>query len=221
MPLALKTKITKYLAVGFVLVVLFSTVAGVYFLLRSRRTQVVSAAARLSKNLFPSESVREISLQLGWQLAKAKEYKAALKVFEEVLLSEPTNVSVLNNLAYVAAETGDLRLAAEYLQTALQISDKCAECLNNLGSVLLKQGKAAEARPNFEQAIQIDPAAIDPKLNLAVLFEGQSDWASALEWYRMVEPQLQDAELKKWVNLRIIWMAEISPTGMRKIASEK
>jgi len=182
---------------------------------------VMTASVRLSKTILPARTAKEMNADLAVRLAQSKQYPAARKVFEEILLSEPTNVSILNNIAFVSAEMGDVPRAIEYLQTALQVSEACAECFNNLGSLLHKQGKGIEAKSNFERAVKLDPFYVDPKLNLGVLLEESSDWTGAYEWYRQAEPGIKDPELKKWVGVRIIWMSEISTANKRQIAGEK
>ena len=182
---------------------------------------LLTATVRLSKSILPAGTARDWNMELGVRLAKAKHFPAARKIFEEILLLEPTNVSLLNNIAYVSGEQGDYARALEYLQTALQVSETCAECFNNVGTILHKQGKSAEAKTAFERAMKIDANYIDPKLSLAVLFEEESDWQGALDMYRQVENVIQDPEIKKWVSTRALWMSEISQTTKRQVAGEK
>jgi len=182
--------------------------------------EMLTASVRLSKTILPAGTARDWNAELGVRLAKSKQYGAARKVFEEILLLEPTNISLLNNVAFVCGEQGEFARAAEYLATALQVSENCAECYNNMGSLMYKQGKKAEAKANFERATKIDGNYIDPKLNLAVLLEEESDWLGALEWYRQVAPLLQDPEVKKWVDGRAAWMLEIAQSTKRQIAGE-
>jgi len=186
----------------------------------TKTEDLLTASVRLSKTILPAGTARDWNAELGVRLAKSKQYGAARRVFEEILLLEPTNVSLLNNIAFVCGEQGDFARAAEYLQTAIQVSENCAECFNNLGSLLYKQGKKAEAKTNFERATKIDGNYVDPKLNLAVMLEEESDWPGALEWYRQVVPLLQDPEVKKWVDGRAAWMLEIAQSTKRQVAGE-
>ena len=206
----------------------FLIAIGAMFVMRSREKPtgpvaqaVMAASVRLSKTILPSGTAKEMNMQLALRLAQTKQFAAARKVFEELLLGEPTNVSLLNNIAYVSGEMGDYPRAGEYLQTAIQVSEACAECLNNLGAVLYKQGKKDEAKQSFEKAAKIDPTYVDPKLNLAVLLEENSDWSGALEWYRQAEPGIKDPEIKKWVSMRAVWMAEIATANKRQVAGER
>lgn len=175
-------------------------------------------APRLSKNIFPLGGLTSMSLAVAAHLAQVKQYEAAKKIFAEVLATEPTNVSVLNNLAYIAGEQDQLPRAAEYLMTAIQVSDHCAECFNNLGSVLSKQGKWSEAKQNFQRALALNPKYVDAQLNLAVLSEQQADWPSAADAYRQAEPLITDPEVKKWVSSRAVWLSEIEQATKRDLA---
>jgi tetratricopeptide (TPR) repeat protein len=182
------------------------------------REQVITNCYRFSKSVFAPPVLNAVALKLGIDYAKKKQYSLAKKIFEEVLASEPTNASVLNNLAFIAGEENDL---AKYLRTSVMISGSCAECMNNLGSVLFRQNKPDEARKMFEDAAKLDPKYIDPRLNLAMLLEEKAEWSSALEMYRQAEPHIIDAELKRTVNQRSSWMAEIAQNSKRNVAQDK
>lgn len=195
-----------------------------YLLVRTDNPDVLVTGARLSKSLLPSASGSELSFQLGMRLVAAKKFAEAKRVFEDLLVAEPQNVSVLNNLAYLLGELGNLGSAAEYLQTALQIQPTCSECLNNLGSLQQRQGRTKEALENFQKAAASDPNHPDPRLNLAVLYEDQGDWTQALEWYKQAEARISDPKARKWVTLRALWMTELqsgSAASVRKLAGDK
>jgi Tfp pilus assembly protein PilF len=181
----------------------------------------VTDCLRFSRNLFPGKTGRELSVKLGVSLLQKKDYLEAKKVFEEVLMEEPTNVSVLNNLAYIAGELNEEARAIEFLRTALQINDQCAECSNNLGNLLFKQGKIEEARKLFAKATTISPNYLDAHLNLAVLSEDQSDWSTAAASYKEALSRTTDPDLKKIISQRVLWMTEISQNTARALAGEK
>lgn len=177
---------------------------------------------RLSRSVLSLGDTRDWNVNLGVKLAKAKHYSAARKVFEALHLIEPDNASVLNNLAFVTAEMGDVPKAIEYLQLAVQAAgDSCAECHNNLGSLLLKQEKIAEAKGAFEKAARIDGNYVDAKLHLAMLAEQESDWSGALEWYRQAMGLVEDPELKTWIASRASWMVEITTSTKRQVSGGK
>jgi tetratricopeptide (TPR) repeat protein len=193
-----------------------------YMLVRTEKPEVLVVGARLSKTLLPGAKGAELSFRLAMRLVDSKQYAEAKKVFEDILVAEPQNVSVLNNLAFLLGELGNYGSAAEYLQTALQINPSCAECLNNLGTIHQRQGRTKEAADSFERAASLDPNHPDPRLNLAVLYEEQGDWAAALDWYKQAEPRVQDPKQRKWVTLRALWMTELQQNSqVRKVAGEK
>lgn len=185
------------------------------------KEEILTASVRLSKSILPSGTAKEWNAELAIRLVKSKQFGAARKIFEELLLSEPTNVALLNNIAYVSGEQGDFTRAAEYLQTALQVSDNCAECHNNLGSLFYKQGKKEEARAAFDKATKVDGNYLDAKLNLAMMMEEDSDWQGALDLYKQSDALVTDPEVKKWVQNRAVWMAEIASNAKRNLAGDK
>jgi len=221
--LALKDKlfITAILAafvicVGFLISVVIQSKTG------KKKVALDRKIPKLSKSIVPQERAIEFTIQLGLKLIREGEVESAKNVFEKLLVTHPNNVSILNNLGYLMGEMGNWAKASLYLEKAIQISNNCAECLNNLGTALQRQGKVIEARKMFEQAVNADPKFLDPKLNLAVLYEMKGDWALALEWYKKSAGDLKDSKLTEWVNTRALWMAEITKEkATREIAKQK
>lgn len=192
-----------------------------YLLVRTEKAEILVVGAKLSKTFMPGSKGSEMSSRLAMRLVDSKQYPEAKKVFEDLLVSEPQNVSVLNNLAYVLGEMGAFPSAFEYLQTAVQINPQCSECFNNLGSILHRQGKSKEAIEALQKAAALDPNHPDPRVNLAVLYEELGDWPAALDWYKQAETRVQDPKVRKWVTLRALWMSELAQGSQRKIAGEK
>ncbi len=191
------------------------------FIWKENKTALNVGVYRITKSILPKSSVNEMSVKLGVELAKGKHYEAAKKLFEDALITNPKDVSVLNNIAFVLGEMGESSKAIEYLENAIKISQNCAECLNNLGTLFYKQGRQKEAKEFFEKAKNANPSMIDALLNLAVLAEEEGDWASAMQLYKDSENKIQEAELRKWVSQRAVWLAEITKSTNRSIAEEK
>jgi hypothetical protein len=89
-------------------------------------------------------------------------------------LASPPNIDYLEGRA-VASKERNLLLAVAYQQSGddekaerlyRELPD-FAESWNNLGVLLKKAGKDAEARPAFEQALRLDPQLPEAQLNLS------------------------------------------------------
>lgn len=81
--------------------------------------------------------------------------KQAIGEYESILQKLPTNIAVLNNLAYTLAETGiDVGKALEYAQRAYNAAPNNSGVLDTYGYVLLKNGKAEQADEFLQRALQ-------------------------------------------------------------------
>ncbi len=107
-------------------------------------------------------------LKLNYQTSKAsylieifsktadKTYlKQVIKEYESILQKQPTDVLVLNNFAYVLADTDtDVEKALEYAEQAYNAASNNSGVLDTYGYVLLKNGKAQQADEILQRALQ-------------------------------------------------------------------
>jgi tetratricopeptide (TPR) repeat protein len=79
----------------------------------------------------------------------------AIKEYESILQKEPTNMAVLNNLAYILIESNtDAGKALEYAERAYKTASNNANVIDTYGYVLLKNGKLKEADEYMQRALQ-------------------------------------------------------------------
>ncbi len=79
----------------------------------------------------------------------------AVKEYESLLKKQPTNTTILNNLAYTLAATNtDLGKALEYAEKAYKALPNNSSVLDTYGYVLLKNGKAEQADEFLQRALQ-------------------------------------------------------------------
>src|SRR5580693_451433 len=69
-----------------------------------------------------------------------------------------------------AMHKGELATAAEALRQALTIDPHSLVALNNLGIVLSREGKPAEAIPLYEAALKVRPNEAGTERNLAIAY---------------------------------------------------
>jgi tetratricopeptide (TPR) repeat protein len=80
----------------------------------------------------------------------------AIQEYESILQKQPTNISILNNLAYALAESDtDVSKALEYAQRAYNQRPNSPEVLDTYGYVLLKNGQAKKADEFLQRALQL------------------------------------------------------------------
>ncbi len=81
--------------------------------------------------------------------------KQVIEEYESILQKQPTNVSVLNNIAFLLSDTDiDIAKALEYAQRAYNAMSNSPEVLDTYGYVLLKNGKLQQADEFFQRALQ-------------------------------------------------------------------
>ncbi|MGA2915127.1 MAG: tetratricopeptide repeat protein [Sedimentisphaerales bacterium] len=78
-----------------------------------------------------------------------------IKEYESMLNEQPKNTMVLNNLAYMLADSGmDVQKALVYAEKAYNTMPNSAEVLDTYGYVLLKNGKTEQANEFLQRALQ-------------------------------------------------------------------
>jgi tetratricopeptide (TPR) repeat protein len=89
---------------------------------------------------------------------KAGQLKEALALSEEVLKDFPGDINVLGLKGVALADLGDLIGAEKVLREVIELAPTFAKPYEDLGTLLLKQGKAEEAVPLLEKATRLDPS---------------------------------------------------------------
>jgi Tfp pilus assembly protein PilF len=98
-----------------------------------------------------------------------------------------------------AMHKGDLDVAALNLRRALELDPHSLAALNNLGIVLSREGKPAEAIPLYQRALKVSPEDMATKRNLAVAYFKAERYplgmVSAATHGRRVPHRLSDSRL--------------------------
>lgn len=109
---------------------------------------------------------------IGDVFLENREFDAAAKHLRAALAIQPQHASALLNLAAIAQTKGDLAEAERLLIRSLE-SQETAAAQANLGNLLVRQRRTAEALPHFERAVKLEPSDIGARQNLgAALFDG-------------------------------------------------
>ena len=92
---------------------------------------------------------------------EAGEYDLALKAYYRAAGEQGINVDVLSALGSANLALERLGQSEQLFRRALELDPTFVPALNNLGCVLLEQGKAGEARVIFQQAYALDSGQTD------------------------------------------------------------
>jgi tetratricopeptide (TPR) repeat protein len=100
-------------------------------------------------------------LLVGHRLMAAGEAELALKAYLRAAAEQGVNVDVLSAIGSANLALGRLGQAEQILRRAVETDPNFAPALNNLGVVLMEQGKFGEARITFQQAFAVDSGESD------------------------------------------------------------
>lgn len=172
-------------------------------LLDSERPKKLSKAEReqydvmLEEQAFPFE-------EKAIELHEANARRSTQGLYDEGVRQSFAALAKLKPVRWGKAERLDERLPAELkqVQAALERTPNDAALLNQLGVLQRRAGDLAAARRAYEAALQADPAAAAPHLNLAILLDlylGEPEKAAAL-YQRTLELSPADAPvLNRWL----------------------
>lgn len=100
-------------------------------------------------------------LLVGHRLMAAGEYELALKAYYRAAAEQGMNSDTLSAIGSADLALGRIGQAEEVLRRAIKEDPGFVPALNNLGVVLMNQGKPGEARVMFQQAFALDSGQSD------------------------------------------------------------
>jgi len=98
---------------------------------------------------------------VGHRLIAAGEYELALRAFNRAALDAGLTAELLSGMGTANLGLGRLNQAETLLRRAIESEDAAPEDWNNLGVVLMEQGKWPEAEQMFRRAYALDNGASD------------------------------------------------------------
>ncbi|WP_018230450.1 XrtA/PEP-CTERM system TPR-repeat protein PrsT [Methyloversatilis universalis] len=107
-----------------------------------------------------------VPLYLGDVALAQKKLDEAKGHYQTVLARAPSEVAALNNLAWIAAQSGDAK-AREYAEKAYSISPSNPAVLDTLGAILVDAGDVDRGVKLMREGVAIAPQSNDLRLSLA------------------------------------------------------
>lgn len=105
---------------------------------------------------------------MGAIYAGLSERDKAEEVWAKAMEVEPTRINVLNNLALLAEENGDLEKAENYHQQAVNMNDSWWGSFYHYGSFCRRRGRLEEAVIWLEKAVELNPTHFQTYQNLGL-----------------------------------------------------
>lgn len=121
--------------------------------------------------------------------------KQAADLFTQIAKDYPQLASPHTNLGILLFRQDHLPEAEAAFKEALQRNDKDYVAANYLGMIYRMQGRFAEARAAYEQALAAKPDYAYAHLNMAILYDlYMGDLARALDHYQHYQQSVGDAD---------------------------
>ena len=112
-----------------------------------------------------------------------KNFKAAEKIYDEILKINPNYVNAYNNLGILYNQLGEYKKSMNCYEKAIQIQPNNASAHNNLGFVLNQLDEHQKAMNCFEKAIQIESNYADAFYNLGNVHKELRKYQKAINCY--------------------------------------
>lgn len=123
------------------------------------------------------------------------EYKEAAVRYEAIVKSLPTFYEAYFDLGMCYGQTGRLPDAEAAFRKYLSFQPASADGRASLGVLLLEEGRGAEAIPELEDAIQIDPSLTEARKSLASEYMRESKPKAAVAALRPAENEKDEQVL--------------------------
>lgn len=143
---------------------------------RSAQPAKAIAALEAAKAAFPDQIQITFALALAYQ--EADKLDEAITNYEELLETQPDNVIVLNNLAWLYQQTEDPR-ALEIAARAYELSPGSAAIADTYGWILFTTGRQADSLPILEKAHELEPGSEEIALHLAEAYKAAGEQGKA------------------------------------------
>lgn len=114
-------------------------------------------------------------MTVGHRLMEAGEYELALKAYLRGAGESGINADVLSAIGSANLALGRLGQSEKILERALELDPNFVPAVNNLGVVMMEQGKTGEARVLFQRAFALDSGETDSIRQNLMLAIAQSE----------------------------------------------
>ena len=103
--------------------------------------------------------------------------RTAKLVLEQTLKTDPRNVAAHTYLGMIAADANELQEAERHFAAAAAVAPSEPSTRNNYGAILMRLGRSAQARAEFEASLKLNPNQPSALTSLAQIYfdRGQLD----------------------------------------------
>ncbi|MBN2801597.1 MAG: tetratricopeptide repeat protein [Deltaproteobacteria bacterium] len=175
---------------SFLLLALFVTACG------APANKVESPLAEISGTLEDGES-----------LIEEEKYDEALKIFSDLVKSDPSDPKVRFYLGFCQEKTGDMLNAEQNYKRSIELDGTLIEGKINLGTLYLNENKPLQAIEQFKAAALLDTEDVDIVLNLAYAYEAAKDIENAKKELKKAA-SMDEENSDPYVALGVIYLTD-------------
>ncbi len=166
----------------------------------SKRAPRSEAAIKAAEASVPGDARKEYDSAIA--AMKSGNIAQAKNILSNLTQKYPNLSGPHVNLGIIYFRADEIDKAEESFNQALKINPDSAVSLNHLGIINRGKGKFAEAKSNYQKALEIAPNYAYAHLNYAILLDlylGELD--EALDHYQKFQELApgQDKEVKNWI----------------------
>ncbi len=136
------------------------------------------AEARIQQWLLENPADSGVRLYLAGVYLTARQNKAAMEQYRQVLQRDPNSLVALNNLATLYQQEKDPR-ALEHAEQAYKLKPDSGATMDTLGWILVEQGKSARGLELLRKAATLNPENPEIRFHLAAALAKSGDKAGA------------------------------------------
>jgi tetratricopeptide (TPR) repeat protein len=135
----------------------------------------------------------------GVQLSNAGQHDEAIAKFQEAIAIIPTCYNCYNNIAFSYSQKKDWANAETAYKKSMEVKPDDAAAYVGLAGIYFNTGKAAEAKPLVEKALQIDPSNADAHYiyGMTLVSENPAKAKSEFEEFIKQAPNAPNAAVAK------------------------
>ncbi len=144
-------------------------------------------------------------------------------VMHRLLEKYPDDFAAHFNLGDLLLSRGDAASAVPHFEAACKAQPSSALAANELGLALASSTRLAEAKQQFERALQLDTKFTEARLNLATAEAADREWPLAVgNFHQVVAERPTDAKAKDQLGEALLaWGNELADAGQHDSAIER
>ncbi|MGO8788243.1 MAG: sulfatase-like hydrolase/transferase [Terriglobia bacterium] len=159
--------------------------AHVYLAMALERTGQAERAVTVYQDAIARHAFTDIIYaRLGKLYLRLHQLDKAVDAMTHSQQINPTDLDNLRNLGTAQLQLGRIDEAEKAFKAVTLQNDHYSAGYNGLGLVAIQRGDSDGARRNFEKAAELNPAEVEPLLNLGVLYDKAGNKPLALRYYQ-------------------------------------